>query len=288
MLRKTILLLCIAFLNAILASAQLYDSYKHEGEFGAEVGLGHYFGDLNTNASLNRPKLSGGLFFIKQFNNYIGVKISANYAFLGYSDIYSENSTQKRRNLSFNTNLWELSVSGYFNFFKFMPGIEGYNYTPYVSLGAGVISYDPYTYLNGQKYFLRVLSTEGQGSPFYPDRKAYNTMALCIPVSVGFKYSIKESINLFAEIGYRFTNTDYLDDVSTTYAGAAAFPTNPDGTPSIAFLLQDRSYETGAPIGIKGRQRGNSSQKDAYALLHFGVSLNLNSYKCPPNPKDKK
>lgn len=87
---------------------------------------------------------------------------------------------------------------------------------------------------------------------------------------------------MFSEISsYRFTNTDYLDDVSTTYAGAETFPALPDGTPSIAFLLQDRSYGYGTQIGIKGRQRGNSLQKDAFITLQFGVSLNLSSYKCP-------
>jgi len=259
----------------------LYDSYRNDGEFGAAIGLGHYFGDLNTDASLNRPKFSAGIFFIKQFNNYIGLRISGDYAFLGYSDIYSKNETQKRRNLSFNSNVWEFSLSGYFNFFRFIPGVEGYKFTPYLSLGAGVFSYDPYAYLTGTKYYLRPLGTEGQGSSLYPDRKQYNTMALCIPFTVGLKHSINENMNVFAEIGYRFTNTDYLDDVSTTYAGPEAFPPGADGLPTAAFFLQDRSYETGTPIGIKGRQRGNSEQKDAYVLFHVGVSFNLSSYKCP-------
>jgi hypothetical protein len=198
---------------------------------------------------------------------------------------------EKRRNLSFNSNVWEASISGYFNFFKFMPGVQGYNYTPYVSLGVGVFSYDPYAYLGGQKYFLRPLGTEGQGDSLYPGRKPYNSMSICFPLTVGFKYALNEDLNLFAELGYRFTNTDYLDDVSTTYAGPEAFPPipQPDGTyaPSPAFLLQDRSYETGTPIGIKGRQRGNSTQKDAYIMLHFGVSLNLSSYKCPSPKNDR-
>ena len=266
------------------ANAQ-YESYVHQGEFGAAIGLGHYFGDLNTSAALNRPKFSGGLFFIKQFNNYVGVKLGADYAFLAYSDVYSKNDVQKRRNLSFNTNVWEASLSGYFNFFKFLPGVEGYNYTPYVSLGVGVFSYDPYAYLNGTKYFLRSLGTEGQGSAQYPGRKQYSSMGVCYPLTVGYKYCINENINVFGELTYRFTNTDYLDDVSTTYAGADAFPgiPQPDGSiaPSPAYFLQDRSYETGTPIGSKDRQRGNSLQKDAYATLHFGVSFNLSSYKCP-------
>jgi hypothetical protein len=286
---KRIVLAFVIGITAIKADAQLYESNIHQGEFGVGIGLGHYFGDLNTRAAINRPKFSGGMFFIKQFNNYIGIKIAADYAFLGYSDKYSKNDVQKRRNLSFNTNLWEASLSGYFNFFKFLPGVEGYHYTPYVSLGVGIFSYDPFAYLQGQKYFLRPLGTEGQGDSLYPDRKPYSSMALCFPLTVGFKYALNENLNVFGEIGYRFTNTDYLDDVSTTYAGPEAFPAipQPDGSliPSPAYLLQDRSYETGTPIGIKGRQRGNSLQKDSYVLLHFGVSINLSSYKCP-SPKN--
>jgi hypothetical protein len=98
---------------------------------------------------------------------------------------------------------------------------------------------------------------------------------------VGFKYSINANINLGFEVVYRFTNTDYLDDVSKTYPGSNAFPPNPDGTPSPAALLSDRSYETGTPIGIKGRQRGNSQNKDAFVTAIFYVSFNLQSYKCP-------
>lgn len=287
-MNKRKILLAAALFISIISTAQystLYDSYKKDGEFGGAIGVGHYFGDLNTSAALNRPKFSAGIFFIKQFNNYIGLKISGDYALLGYSDIYSKNATQKQRNLSFNSNVWEISLSGYFNFFRFIPGVEGYNYTPYLSLGIGAFSYDPYAYLNDTKYFLRTLGTEGQGSILYPDRKQYSTMAMCIPVTVGYKKSISSSLNFFAEIGYRFTNTDYLDDVSTTYAGPEAFPPGPDGQPTTAYFLQDRSYEFGTPIGIKGRQRGNSQQKDAYAMLHFGVSLNLSSYKCPKIPK---
>ncbi|MGN6616122.1 MAG: DUF6089 family protein [Ilyomonas sp.] len=280
MIRKT-LLAVITLLSVATTKAQLYESFQRQGEFGLAVGLGHYFGDLNTRAALNRPKISAGAFYLKQFNNYIGLKISANYAQLGYSDIYSKNTTEKRRNLSFNTSIWELAASGNFNFFKYIPGVEGYNYTPYVSLGVGVFSYDPYAYLDGKKYYLRPLGTEGQGSALYPNRKAYNTMAICIPLTVGIKYSINESTNIFAEVGYRFTNTDYLDDVSTTYAGASAFPPLPNGDPSAAFLLQDRSYETGTPIGIKDRQRGNSQQKDAYVLAQIGISFNITSYRCP-------
>lgn len=266
------------------AKAQL-ESYVHAGEFGISIGAAHYYGDLNTRAGINRPKFAAGVFFTKQFNNYIGIKVAGNFAQLGYSDIYSKNEAQKIRNLSFNTNIWEFSLNGQFNFFKFYPGVEGYTWTPYVSLGVGIFSYDPYAFLNvngeNQKHFLRPLGTEGQMRPdLYPDRKPYSPMGICIPFTVGFKYNLSPSMNFFAEAGYRYTNTDYIDDVSSTYAPDAQEPL-PNGDPSVGFLLQDRSYEYGTPIGIKGRQRGNSKQKDGYVIAQVGVSFNISSYRCP-------
>lgn len=258
-----------------------YESVVMEGEIGLSLGAAHYFGDLNTNANLNRPKLAVGAFFRKQFGNYIGVRVSANYARIGYSDIYNtDNEYQRRRNLSFNSNIFELSLQGDFNFFKFIPGDPEHRFTPYVTLGAGIFSYDPYAYLGDQKVFLRPLGTEGQGNPDYPDRKPYSTMGVAIPFGVGVKYALNERMNIGFEILHRFTNTDYLDDVSKTYVGSNRFPSEP-GAPSNALLLQDRSYETGEILGIEGRQRGFAGQKDQFVTAVVTLSFNLTSYRCP-------
>jgi hypothetical protein len=282
--KKILILICLVT-GLRYADAQMLEPYVHQGEVGVSVGLAHYFGDLNPNTALNRPKGAFGLFFRKQISNYIGVRVAGDYAQLGYSDRYSSNPTQVLRNLSFNTNVWELSLSGDFNFFEFHPGFEGYEFTPYVGLGLGVFSFDPYAYLNGEKYYLRTLGTEGQGSSLYPDRKPYNPIAISIPLTLGLKYALNARTNVFGELSYRITTTDYLDDVSSTYAPDAFSPL-PDGSPSPAFLLQDRSYETGTSIGIKGRQRGNSLQKDAFVTLKIGLSFNLSSYRCP-NPSGR-
>jgi len=253
-----------------------------EGEFGVGIGAAHYFGDLNTRARLNRPKIAAGIFFRKNFGNYIAARVVANFAQLGYSDIYNtHNEFMRLRNLSFNTNVWELSLRGDFNFFRFLPGDPDFNFTPFISLGVGVFSYDPYAYLQGQKYLLRPLGTEGQGSALYPDRKPYGSTALCIPIGVGFKYALNDRFNIGLEITHRFTTTDYLDDVSKTYVDPAVFPPLPDGSPSPAFLLSDRSYEFGTPIGIKGRERGIDTNKDQFVTAMIYFTVNLQSYKCP-------
>ena len=268
------------FFNCSSLNAQ--NAITQEGEFGFGIGAGHYFGDLNTKARLNRAKIAGTIFFRKNLGNYIAVRIGATFAQLGYSDQYNTHNTYMySRNLSFNSKVWELTLQGDFNFFRFMPGDPDYSFTPYITLGAGIFSYDPYAYLKGEKIPLRSLGTEGQGSTLYPDRKQYSSMAICIPFGAGIKYSFSEKINIGFEVLHRFTNTDYLDDVSKTYVDPAVFPLNPDGSVSNAQLLHDRSYELGEPIGIPNRQRGNSKQKDQFVTAMIHLTFNLQSYKCP-------
>ena len=275
------LLAAVLFCLPLTLLAQ--NSIVQEGEFGIGAGAAHYFGDLNTRGRLNRPKPAFGVFFRKNFSNYIALRIAGNFAQLGYSDVYNtHNEFMRRRNLSFNTNIWELGLQGDFNFYRFMPGDPDFRFTPYVTFGVSIFNYDPYAYLNGEKYFLRPLSTEGQAiDSAFPDRKQYSTMSLAIPLGVGIKYSINDRINIGFEIVHRFTNTDYLDDVSKTYVDPSVFPPNPDGSTNPALLLSDRSYETGSLIGAKGRQRGNSKNKDQFATAMFYISFNLQSYKCP-------
>ena len=76
----------------------------------------------------------------------------------------------------------------------------------------------------------------------------------------------------------RLTTTDYLDDVSSTYVGVSNFPKN-----SVAAALQDRSVEINPnnPLGIAGKQRGNTSSMDQYMIGELSISFNFTSYRCP-------
>lgn len=276
-------ILSVVFFAALLGGLRAQERFNPnilQGEFGVTLGAAHYFGDLNTRASLNRPKIAVGAFYRKQFNNYLAARLAIHYAQLGYSDKYSKNEYQKLRNLSFNSDIIEIALSGDFNFFKFQPDDPHHNFTPYITLGVGMFSYNPYAYLDGKKYFLRPLGTEGQNIA-YTDaasgktRKPYGSMALCVPIGMGIKYNVNNKFNISFQIAQRLTFTDYLDDVSTTFIGADKF-VNP-----MALALQDRSYEKGTTIGLEGRQRGWSKQKDQYVIAEIGVSFNITSYKCP-------
>jgi hypothetical protein len=131
------------------------EAIVQEGEIGISAGAAHYFGDLNNLSAINRPKPTLGVFFRKQFGNYVAIRFAGHYAEMGYSDKLSKVEVQRRRNLDFQSKVWEMSVQGDFNFFEFIPGSPHYFFTPYITFGVGSFSFDPYTYLEGQKYYLR-------------------------------------------------------------------------------------------------------------------------------------
>ncbi|MBO9731768.1 MAG: outer membrane beta-barrel protein [Chitinophaga sp.] len=274
----TLLLLATGGLFAQRVMAQNELSYV--GELGLSVGGAQYFGDLNTRGALNTLKPAVGIYYRKYLNDYVGARVHARYMQLGYSDVYNKNEFQRLRNLSFNTNLFELALQGDFNFFRFEPGSLHERFSPYLTGGASIFYFNPYTYLNGQKYFLQPIRTEGQGTALYPARKPYSLVSYAWLIGGGFKYNISKKVNVGLEALYRFTQTDYLDDVSSTYAGPAAFPVLANGQPSVAMQLQDRSGVYGTPIGVTGRQRGNSRDKDQYVTIELTISILFTSYNC--------
>lgn len=261
-----ILIFAMPFLFAGLSTFSQPEAIVHEGEIGISLGSSHYFGDLNNRSALDLPQVSFGVFFKKQFGNYVALKVSAHQTTLGYSDVLNSNRApvQAIRNLSFATNLTEVAVQGDFNFFKYLPGNAAYPFTPYVTMGVGVFHFNPWTKLGGNKYYLQPLGTEGQGS------NPYSLWSICLPFGMGIKYNIYKNINLSAEVSYRYTTTDYLDDVSKTYPDLTALS-------PLAAQLSDRSYPAYGKLGI---QRGFSEQTDQYIIAEVGLSFSINSYKC--------
>ncbi len=277
-----LLVIVLPFFLHAEAQRSLFDINKvYVGEVGIGLGGANYYGDLNTNSSFEAVKASAGLFFRYFITSHFGASFHVRYAQLGYSDVYNQNTYAHRRNLSFNTEILEFSLQGDFNFFRFEPGSETYRITPYLSLGFGAFHFNPYAYYEGQKYDLQPLGTEGQGSAAYPDRHKYSLWALELPVELGIKYNLSSSWNLQLAASYHFTGTDYLDDVSTTYAGQAAFHSKGTKLQQIAAALQDRSGVYGEPIGIKNRQRGNSRNKDQFIMMQLSISYLFTQYRCP-------
>ncbi len=252
-------------------------------EYGIGLGASNYYGDINQSQNFDGVQYGGSLFFKNNFSDYISLKILGSYARIAGSDKYNTNTFQKQRNLSFVNDMGELSLMGEFNFLRFRPGDYNNWFTPYLNFGVGVLMHSPYAYLDKKKYYLRPLGTEGQNLEPFASRK-YGKYTMVLPVGIGFKFWLNGPFTIGADFCYRFTNTDYMDDVSATYIGSSYFPL-PDPSdpyPNIARALQDRSAEAGiAPVGEANKQRGVSSTKDHYLMAQLTLSYRLSYYACP-------
>jgi hypothetical protein len=103
---------------------------------------------------------------------------------------------------------------GEFNVFN----LYNIKWTPYFFGGLAVFRFNPYAFdENGEKVFLKPLSTEGQGLDGY-NTKPYGLTQFALPAGFGLKYAFDDRVRLGFEVGLRKTFTDYLDDVSTNYA----------------------------------------------------------------------
>lgn len=239
-------------------------------ELGGWLGTSYYLGDLNTEFRLNRPGLAGGLMARYNFNTRISSSTSLNYGRIRAKDEDSSNSYERMRNLSFYSNVFDLSSSMEFNFFNYVHGTDEW-YTPYVFGGFSVFSYNPKAELNGETYSLRSFTTEGQ-----LDGESYGNIHAAFNVGIGMKWDINENWSFNVSLGSRKVFTDYLDDVSTSYPDQNTL-TLTQGP--IASQLSDRSGIDG--FATQGRQRGDSKENDSYHFIGIGLMRYFGSLECP-------
>lgn len=267
-------------------------SVAQYSEIGLLGGLSFYMGDLNPDMPFKDVRPAGGLFYRYNFNDRFSLRAAAHIGYVVGYDANSSDSAQIARNLSFESWLFDFSVTGEFNFFKYAPGDMRHWITPFLFGGISVFKFNPRAELNGEMWELQPLGTEGQGTTFYPDRQKYSLFNAAIPFGLGVKVNISNTFSLGLEWGMRYTFTDYLDDVSTTYADIDVVQAERG---DIANALSNRALirdtQTGEFIPLNdqqrleytGRQRGNSTTNDWYSfvLLSFSMNIKAKPEKCP-------
>ena len=179
----------------------------------------------------------------------------------------------------------------------------------------GEIRPDDGSMIAGARYKLRELNTEGNGFPgdtlFLPGQ-TYGPVAMCIPMGIGIKKAFSGNGGIKLEFGFRFTNTDYLDDVSRTYHdwsdpskydGEVGSETQirmsgtgtgyewtyygyaPDGTypfdgwspaPELG-SLDNNPYKVQRTHTEHGMQRGNPENDDSYMFLTLSAYKKFNN-----------
>jgi hypothetical protein len=255
------------------------ESKAQYSEFGLMGGVSYYMGDLNPETPFKQVMPAGGLFYRYNFNERFSVRGSFTLGYLKGNDNKSKVASQLDRNLNFESWIYDFAITGEFNFFKYAPGDMSHPITPFLFGGIAVFKFNPTTKAgDGNKYELQSLGTEGQGTTFYPDRKKYSLTTASIPFGLGVKANISNAFSVGLEWGMRFAFTDYLDDVSGTYADPNVIQAERG---LIAAELANRSNIPNE--AVRERQRGNSKTNDWYsfALITFSLNIKARPAKCP-------
>jgi hypothetical protein len=178
----------------------------------------------------------------------------------------------KPRNLNFKSYISEINFGLEYDVFN----IEKICVTPYFFSGIGVFHFDPFTFdRQGNKVYLKPLSTEGQGFKQYPSRKPYQLTQACVPLVAGIKYSPCINLQISYEFGFRKLFSDYLDDVSESYVSEEVLLDN-RGAKAVEISYRGDELPGGRSAYPKySTQRGNKKEMDWYYFTGAKVSIRL-------------
>lgn len=284
---KKLLVFALIFLPVLSFSqmrSQYWKKFKHEIYFGG--GATAYLGDLGGGAesgnhslndlNLEATKYAASAGFRLKITQLINLRVDLTYALVSGADSLTPNLGRQSRNLSFKTTLYTFSpiIEVYF-----LPENYGRGASPisaYAATGIRLIYFNPQAELDGTWHDLQPLGTEGQLSS--AGQTTYDKFTVGLPLIFGVKYALPSARGgksgawtIGLETSATWLMTDYLDDVSTSYA-------NPEGVANaggeIALALADRRATPGTQAG---GIRGNPAFNDWYGMVQVFIGKKLYS-----------
>jgi hypothetical protein len=277
---------------------------KQYASVGGYFGAANYFGDLapsttrlSTSMALTRTFF--GAFYAKRINANFSWRASLAWARLRGDDFEANRTTPEgefryQRNLNFRNDVIELSGVAIADI---LPTDRGYLrrsfFNGYGLLGIAVFYHNPKGYVPansglpgaGTWIALQPLGTEGQGLPGY--KKKYSLVQAAVILGGGVKYRVSDKLDLGLEFAWRFTFTDYLDDVSGNFVpdqykdetGALAHdPNTPEG--KLWYAMSNKSgFSTGG--GSDERRDFKSDYPVSYEVLQTDGSWKASANSTP-------
>lgn len=260
-------------------------------EFGGGLGPSNYLGEIGgvyeprgfiADLQLKKTRMGFNGFARYNFSDKFSVATGLAHGWIEGADSLSLSPSRFTRNLSFRNQIFEMYTRAEIDLFALEVRKRGgrfrLRFAPYMFAGIGAFYHNPKAFYNGDWHALRPLQTEGV---------EYSKINLSFPLGGGVSFSIGRYHNFGWEIGWRPTNTDYLDDVSSTYALPSSLNSN------LSRTLADRSYEVnpdderflGTQYFSEGTQsspdnpsiRGNSKTNDSFLMSYFTYSFTMPS-----------
>lgn len=257
---------------------------------GFELNTMNYFGDiapssrkfLSTRLSDTNPGL--GIFATKRMNSFFSLRGELLWGRIEGKDAdANDDSGREIRNLNFRNDIIEFNGTGILDFFETNSSSSRPFIVPYLFLGISVYTHSPKGLVpvpdeyfreenaavneivdqyQGQWVSLRELETE-------KDKPLYSSLAIALPIGFGARIKLNRQWDFSAEIGYRQTFTNYLDDI-----GGGEFPEDPNSFNSAnenSILGYIMSYPSNDLRALTDR-RGGEGNYDTYLITSFKLS----------------
>lgn len=295
MLNKKSSILLISFLFVLASFVKAQRGYRLE--FGVMTGVSNYLGEIGGREKKGRPfimdvklaktRWNESFYFRYRFHQMLAVNVSLNYLRIEGADKLSTNPGRRYRNLSFRNDIYDLEATLQWLIFDTKKPIGVYPrasiyFTAFAFVGFGGFHHNPKTNYQGSWVELQPIKTEGV---------TYSKWGYCVPVGLGFYVTInkrRRAHRIGLQVNWRYTNTDYLDDISTVYKNPADLPS------ATAVALSNRNPELPKqPVGSAGNYgwqgvdadgneinkapRGNSANKDSYMSLNISYGIAIKS-----------
>lgn len=176
-------------------------------DVGLLLGGAYYYGDVVNELEPTTMRAAVGGFLRYRLGTRFAIKAYGGFNKVSGDDQLSESKWQKERNWTFETNILEGSLLLEWNL------IEDRNrgrrfanpFIPYLFGGVGMFNFTPKSDYNGELQSLAPLQLSGV---------AYTRDAICVPFGFGARYYIARKFQIGLELGVRYTNTSYIDDIA--------------------------------------------------------------------------
>ena len=265
------------FILTFILAFSLISKAQWRLDYGLSAGVSNYLGDIGGKEKTRRDFISDikmaktrwnvGGFIRYKIKPKLSLKLALDYLRIEGDDKLSSNPARNTRNLNFRNDMFDLGLTGeYFfyenndlgNTYRFKNGFRAY-----IFAGVGAFYSNPKANYQGEWVPLRPLQTEGV---------SYKPFGINIPVGVGFYFTFSKKHRIGFEYNYRTTFTDYLDDISGSYASTVGM------TPEAA-ALSNRTGELGSAVDpafaqnfVPGSKRGDKTHKDSYMTMSLSYS----------------
>lgn len=217
----------LAFLVLFSNTLKAQDDYKYE--IGGMAGVNFYMGDANKMKLFNDVGYTFGGVFRYNIDLQWSLKTNLLMGHISGSTESSKNVFPHAQQKNFDRMFWDVGAQIEFNFFQYSDQFEylgAKRWSPYVFTGLGF--------------------TVGSGERSFFDAN--------IPIGLGFKYKLKERLNIGFEFSFRRLFSDSFD------------------------ITDNNGLQLDDPYEIKSSFLKN---KDWYSLTMFSVTWSFGARPCP-------